>query len=104
MAYRYKFTPLAISDIDSALDYISGILLNPKAADDLYSALYQEISDICENPCAFPDCSYYLIDDDSIRHSIVGSYVLIYEVSKEEELIRILRFLYGGMDISHMAI
>ena len=32
MAYQYKLTPLAASDIDDALDYISDILLNPAAA------------------------------------------------------------------------
>jgi plasmid stabilization system protein ParE len=39
MAYRYKLTPLAIADIDDALDYISGKLLNPGAADNLYQRI-----------------------------------------------------------------
>ena len=104
MAYQYKFTPLAASDIDDALDYITDILLNPAAAADLYRAISQEIADICENPYAFPDCSYYLIDDNSIRHSVIGNYVLIFDVDSEGYEIRILRFLYGGKDISHMQI
>ena len=32
MAYRYKFTPLAVADIDVALNYIAGNLSNPTAA------------------------------------------------------------------------
>ena len=104
MAYRYKLTPLAVSDIDNALDYISDKLLNPDAADNLYFAVRKEIISICDSPYAFPDCSYYLIDDDTIRHSVVGNYVLIYEVSDSEKLIKVLRFLYGGMDIAHMDI
>ena len=32
MAYRYKFTPLAVADIDEALNYIAGNLSNPTAA------------------------------------------------------------------------
>ncbi len=104
MAYHYKFTPLAISDIDNALDYISSKLQNPDAADNLYFAIQQEIDSICESPFAFPDCSYYLIDDDTIRHSVVGNYILIFEVSEAENLIKILRFPYGKMDISHMPI
>ena len=104
MAYRYKLTPLVASDIDDALNYISYRLLNPGAAANLYHELQQEIASICASPHAFPDCSCYLIDDDTIRHSVVGNYVLIYEVSDKEKLIKILRFLYGGMDIVHMAI
>lgn len=104
MAYRYKFTPLALTDIDEALDYIAGNLANPSAADNLYQKLTAEIEDICERPYSFPDCSYYLIDDENIRHTVIGSYALIFEVSKREKLIKFLRFLYGGMDIAHQQI
>ena len=104
MAYHYKLTPLAVTDIDEALDYISKSFLNPNAADRLYHALRKEIKSICSRPYAFPNCSYYLIDDKNIRHSLVGSYVLIYEVSPTEEVIKILRFLYGGRNISDMNI
>ena len=104
MAYSFKFTQLAICDIDEALDYITDKLQNPGAAKRLYSSIKKEISGICKNPSLFPDCSCYYIDDKNIRHSLVGNYVLIFEICKVEKEIRILRFLYGRMDISHMAI
>ena len=104
MAYRYKFTPLAVADIDEALSYIAGNLANPTAADHLYRSLNDEIEEICDRPYSFPDCSYYLIDDENIRHTVIGNYVLIFEVSRSEKLIKFLRFLYGGMDISHQNI
>lgn len=104
MAYRYEFTLLAVSDIDEALDYIAGNLSNPSVAENLYQNLTAEIGDICERPYSFPDCSYYLIDDENIRHTVIGSYVLIFEVAKKENLIKFLRFLYGGMDIVHQQI
>ena len=104
MTYQYKLTPLAASDIDEALDYISNVLLNPATVSKLYHAIQREITRICNNPYAFPDCSYYLIDDEMVRHSVIGNYVLIYEVDKTENTIIILRFLYGGKDITHMAI
>ena len=37
MVYKYKLTPLAIDDIDEALDYIANYLDNKIAADDLMS-------------------------------------------------------------------
>ena len=104
MAYRYKFTPLAVADIDEALNYIAGNLSNPTAADNLYRNLAAAIEDICDRPYSFPDCSHYLIDDESVRHTVVGNYVLIFEVSQNEKLIKFLRFLYGGMDIQHQQI
>ena len=56
MAYRYRLTPLAVSDID----------------------------------------------DVRIRHSVIGNYVLVFEVDEAGQLIKILRFLYGGMDIANI--
>ena len=104
MAYNYKFTPLARQDINAALDYISMSLSNPAASSDLYVAIAKEIETVCEFPYGCPDCSYYLIDDEDIRHTVIGNYILIYEVSKNEELVKILRFLYAGRDISNMSI
>ena len=101
MAYKYKLTHLALSDIDEVLEYISVRLTNPVSAKRLYQALKKEIRSICENPRAFPNCSCYLIDDENIRHALVGNYVLIYEVCKEERQVNILRFLYGGRDIAN---
>lgn len=39
MVYKYKLTPLAIDDIDEALDYIANYLDNKIAADDLYVSI-----------------------------------------------------------------
>ena len=102
MAYRYRLSPLAIADIDDVLDYISEKLMNPGAANQLYLAIQQEIAIICDRPFAFPDCSYYLIYDKNIRHSVIGKYILIYEVSQSEAMIKVLRFLYGGRNISNL--
>lgn len=101
MAYRYKLTPLALSDIDDALGYIGETLSNPSAADRLYRSIMKEIDGIISGPFSFPNCSHYLIDDENIRHSVIGNYVLIYEIDENNHLIKILRFLYGGRDITN---
>ena len=102
MAYKYKLTPLALTDIDEAMGYISERLSNPAAAKRLYKTLLEELEGVCENPYAYPSCACYLIDDDSIRHTLVGNYALIFEVRREGRQINVLRFLYGGRDIANM--
>ena len=64
----------------------------------------KEIDCIADSPFSFPDCSYYLIDDVRIRHSVIGNYVPVFEVDEAGQLIKILRFLYGGMDIANINI
>ena len=53
MKYRYDLTPLAVSDIDEALDYISRKLLNQSAANNLFKSIVREITRICDNPTHF---------------------------------------------------
>ncbi len=86
-------------DVDSALNYISQNLCNPKAAADLYFEIDSAIHRICAFPRSSSDCLCYLIQDENIRHVPVDRYVLIYEIVDELKEIRILRFRYSGMDI-----
>ena len=102
--FNYKFTPLAVEDIDSALTYISAQLLNKKAATDLLTEIGKTIERICEFPYSFADCSYFLITNDKIRHAIINNYVLVYEISEENNQINILRFRYAKMNLLKMNI
>lgn len=71
MNYSYELTDLVIKDIDDTLSYISNKLCNKKAAIDLMNNIEACINNICTFPLSYPNCNYYLIKDDSIRHPIV---------------------------------
>ena len=102
--YEYKFTELAEEDLESALEYISKQLCNAKAATELLSKTNKTIENICLFPYSYPDCTYYLISDEKIRHAIVDNYVLIYEIKDEEKQINILRFRYTRMNLTTIVI
>ncbi|MBR5279578.1 MAG: type II toxin-antitoxin system RelE/ParE family toxin [Clostridia bacterium] len=102
--YNYKFTKLAMEDIDQALSYIANVLVNPIAARKLYTQIECAIHYICSFPYASPDCSCYLIGEEQIRHIKVGNYILIYEIKVEIHTIYILRFCYAKMDFIHLRI
>jgi len=88
--------------MDDALTYIASRLSKPAAAARLYRAIEKEIDSICGSPFAYPNCSNYLIDDICIRNAVIGNYILVYRVCEDQQLIQILRFLYGRMDIAGM--
>ena len=102
--YEYKFTELAEEDLESVLEYISMQLCNAKAAADLFAETEKTIENICLFPYSYPDCTYYLIGDENIRHAIVDNYVLIYEVKDKEKQINILRFRYTRMNLTKLVI
>ena len=100
--YRFKFTKVAVSDIEKALEYISENLANPQAAKKLYFEIEKAIDNICSFPYAYADCSCYMVNDENIRHIKVGNYILIYEVLKSNSYVHILRFRYSMMDFANM--
>ncbi|MCH5350870.1 MAG: type II toxin-antitoxin system RelE/ParE family toxin [Clostridiales bacterium] len=102
--YGYRFTPLAESDIDSALTYISVTLCNGQAAGKLLSDIESIITTICEFPYSAADCKCFLVQDEKIRHVSVDNYILIYEIREEEKTLNILRFLYSRMDLTKLDI
>ena len=104
MAFRFKITPLAAADIDFVLKSLSADLLNPSAAQKLYSALRKEIESACLFPLSNPDCAIYLIENTNIRHAAIRKYEMIYEVDQNREEIRVLRFVYGRMDLTDLAL
>ncbi len=95
-------TPLAESDIDSALDYIANQLCNGQAASDLFVKIENAIENICTFPYSSADCTYFLVNDESIRHVLIDNYVMIYEIKEQEKQINILRFHYTRMDLTRL--
>ena len=93
MSYKYELTDLVINDIDEALYYISTKLCNKKAASNLMEDIEKSIQNICLFPKAYPNCKYYYIKDDTIRHAIINNYVLVFKIYPTK--IIFLRFIYS---------
>ncbi len=93
--YNYQFTDFSLADLENTLSYISNTLMNKKAVRDLLALLNNTIESICEFPYSYPDCSYYFIEDNTIRHTTIKNYVLVYRVNEETSTIEILRFKYS---------
>ena len=93
MDYSYEFTDLAIKDISDTLNYISNNLSNSKAASDLLNTIEKTVDNICMFPFSYPNCKYYFIKDESIRHAIINNYVMVFKIF--ESKIVVLRFKYS---------
>ena len=93
MAYSYELTELVIKDIDETIEYITKKLCNKKAASDLMIELEKTIDNICEFPNSYPDCKYYFIKDELIRHAVINNYILVYKIC--DNRIIFVRFKYS---------
>ena len=95
MNYDIHITHTAEADLNSAVDYIDHILLNPQAAEDLLLEAEEKILDLA----AFPE-KYSLVTDPVLntwgsRLVTVKNYLIFYVISEEDKRVYIVRFLHS---------
>ena len=95
MKYNIHITRVADEDLNSAIDYIDHVLLNPQAADNLLHEAEETIMDLA----AFPE-KYALVTDPvlnawGIHLATVKNYLVFYTVSEKDKRVHIIRFLHS---------
>ena len=95
MIYNIHITKTADADLNSAVDFIDHIMLNPQAADNLLLEAEEKITDLA----TFPE-KYSLVTDPvlnawGIHLTTVKNYLILYTVSEEEKCVYIIRFLHS---------
>lgn len=98
MSYAIHITRTAEKDLNNAVDYISYVLKNPQAADNLLVETGNRIEELA----SFPE-KFALIDDPvlkawGIRFTMIKNYIAFYRISEETKSVDIIRFLYGKRD------
>lgn len=93
--YRIQYTPLAAEDINEIDVYISETLCNPDAAEKLLTKMEQQIRRLQQYPHLG-----YIVDDPYLasrgyRKLIVDNYLVFHLVDDANEVIIIMRVLYG---------
>jgi plasmid stabilization system protein ParE len=94
MSYNIHITATAERDLIRAADHIEFVLKNPKAADDLLDEAEKQINLLSDYPERFR-----LVDDPvlaswGIRFVIVNGYLAFYTISKADNLVIVVRFLF----------
>ena len=98
MIYALHITQTAERDLNSAVNYIEHVLLNPQAADDLLNETEIKLSSLTN----FPE-KFSLVDDPvlkawGIRFVSIKNYLAFYVVSEQEQTVYFVRFLYSKRD------
>ena len=94
MSYRIHITSAAERDLNRAADYIEFVLKNPKAADDLLDEAEKQINSLSDYPEKFRLVDDPVLSSWGIRFVMVNGYLAFYTVSKENNLVIVVRFLF----------
>lgn len=100
--FGYWLTKRAKSDLDGIVSYITVVLANPQAASDFVDKL----QDTIEEARAFPE-SGSLVDNEflqieNMRKKLVGNCIKYYFLDVGENIIYILRIVYGKRNLDEI--
>jgi len=96
--FKINYTTLAEEDLLSTLDYISGILKSPSAAENLLNAIEENIKILEENPFIFPLDQDEYIHKLGIRYILIKNYFLFYTIEEDTGTVSIIRIMYARRD------
>ncbi|MGN8855912.1 type II toxin-antitoxin system RelE/ParE family toxin [Catenibacterium mitsuokai] len=102
--FGYRLTKRAESDLDGIVSYIAIDLANPQAASDFVDKLLYNIKEAR----FFPE-SGSLVDNEflqleNVRKKLIGDYIMYYLPNTVENIILILRIVYGKQNITDIHI
>ena len=94
--YRLRYLPLFQSDLTDIVDYITNVLLNPSAADELVNRIEEAILTRLETPLISPPFQSSTEREHPYRAILVGNYAVFYVVIGD--VMEVRRVLYKGRD------
>ncbi len=100
--FSFKLTQTARNDLDDIVSYISLTLFNPQAA----SHFLDQFENVVNESCDFLE-SGSLVDNEfligsNIRKKPVGNYIMYYLSNIEEEMIYVIRIVYGNRNMEEI--
>ena len=91
--YKLQIYPKAQSDLNNIFEYISAVLSNKQAANDLAAAFEDAFERICDFPEICPVLDNKYLKYKGLRKLLVENYIVFYRL--KGNLIQIIRIMYS---------
>jgi plasmid stabilization system protein ParE len=95
-------TELAEADMRDIADYIAKELLEPATARKMIGRVAEAIFQLEQMPFRNGLVRDERLAANGIRHLLVDSYIVFYVISEKEEIVTIIRILYGKRNWSSL--
>jgi addiction module RelE/StbE family toxin len=97
--YNLEFLPIAKNDMLEIVEYISGELKSPAAAERLAEEFVSSAQRICEFPYANNLYTPIKPLEKEYRRIIVNNYLMFYTVDEQSKTVTVMRVIYAKRDI-----
>ena len=98
--YTLEITASAEADLNQITDYLGKTLANPPAALAVLDEVDRVSDTLEETPELFPLCADPRLAELGYRKAIVRAYILVYEIDRQDQVVRVLRFFHESENYS----
>lgn len=93
--YSIKITKEAEADLSEIYVYISSVLKNPIAADNLLNEIESSFKALIDNPEMYALCNDIHLRQLGYRKIVIKNYLIFYKIDTAANNIYIMRIVYG---------
>ena len=98
MDFQVKYSEQAAQDLSDIIEYISGILCNPGAAERFYDEVNKKRQNISKNPFMYPLSRDEKLNIEGYHVVVIMNYLLFYFIDEADMVVYIVRIVYGKQD------
>lgn len=96
--YSIALRPIAFKDLDSIGDYITNTLMAPESAEKLIDKIFAQFERLKCFPFSGNILKSEIPLEETYRTCIVDNYIIFYIIDEDNQLITIMRILFGSSD------
>jgi len=94
MNYSLNITDLAEEDILATVKYISGVLKNPIAANNLLDEIEEYEKILEDTPNIFPFVNDEYLSEKGLKYIRIKNFLMFYIIDEDNRIVNVIRFLY----------
>ena len=98
MKYSLNITDIAEEDILSTVRYITNVLKNSIAANNLLDEIERHEKILEDTPGIYPFVHDEYLAGKGLKYAAIKNFLLFYTIDKKSKIVTIIRFLYKRRD------
>jgi len=102
MSYSVNITDIAEEDILSIVTYISKVLKNPTAANNLLDEIERHEKILEDMPNIYPFVNDKYLSGKGLKYATIKNFLMFYTIDEHNKIVSIIRFLYKRRDWKNM--
>ena len=95
MNYSLNITDLAEEDILITVRYISGVLKNPIAVNNLLDEIELHEKILEDTPYIYPFVNDEYLSEKGLKYIRIKNFLLFYIIDEDTRIVNVIRFLYS---------